>query len=466
MAKVIMAWCPVSSSKGTATHAQNRQYQYFKDPTYIYPVIPATFISMLLLKPEHQCLWVDAVAEELNDVEFAKVMVDMNPDWVVLEANTLLIERYWEVIDGIKKSMPNVKIILTGEHPTALPNESKEKCKADYILSGGKWYYDAYKLITGEEYPKDRLLPHINRDVCRWWLYAYANGNFKRVPATYTMVAQDCWYRPRQPCTFCTWVLTHPENKIRPVDDCLAEIEGLINKGFLEFFDDSGTFPVGKWLKEFCTGMIERGYNEHIVWGCNMRFGALSEEEFAMMAQAGCRFILWGYESANQESLDRLHKGTKVEQIPIDLANSSKYGIWNHLTIMFGYYWEELENEKKTYETARKYLLDDIAQSAQATICMPYPSTALYKECEEKGLILTKDWSKWDMTQPVVKLKYPFEEVLKLQKKIYQVSYHPKFIWNKLKRIRNAEDFAFYFRLSKKVFDRFGNIVDRGATID
>ena len=461
MAKVIMAWPPCRNEKGHATHAQNRQYQFFKDPTYIYPVIPAIFISMLRLEPGNEVLWVDSVAEELGDVEFSKLIVDMKPDWVVLEANTMLAERYYEVINGLKQTLPSIKVIFTGEHPTAMPLEAKQKCLADYILTGGKWYYDAYKLITGKEYPKERLLPHIDRDSSRWWLYAYDNGNFARTPATYTMFAQDCWYRPKSPdgttkaCTFCTWVGYHPENKIRPVEDALQEVEELINKGFKEFFDDSGTFPVGKWLKEFCEKFIERGYNKHIVWGCNMRFGALKDEEFALMAKAGCRFILWGFESANQKTLDMLQKGTKMERIEQDLKVSSGYGIWNHLTIMFGYPWESIEEERRTYKMAKRFMLKDWASSAQATICMPYPGTALYKQCKENDWLLHEDWKRWDMSEPVVKMKHDFKEILKLQKKVYNISYHPIFIWNKLKRIKSFDDLCFYFRLFKKVFKRF-----------
>ena len=63
----------------------------------------------------------------------------------------------------------------------------------------------------------------------------------------------------------------------------MQEVEELINFGFKEFFDDSGTFPVGKWFHEFCNEMIERGYNKHIKWGCNMRFHALKPEDFKLM---------------------------------------------------------------------------------------------------------------------------------------------------------------------------------------
>src|SRR3990167_7633463 len=166
MSKMIMAWPPCPNSRGTATHAQNRQYQYFKDPTYIYPVIPALFCSMLTSEVGVHVVWADCVAEESTEDYFAKFLAQFKPDWMVFEANTMLFNRYCQVIDDIKKNIPEIKIILCGEHVTALPAEAKEKCKADYFIQGGKWYYEAYQIVKGKEWnekvavqTKDGVIP-------------------------------------------------------------------------------------------------------------------------------------------------------------------------------------------------------------------------------------------------------------------------------------------------------------------
>ena len=462
--KTIFCVPPVPSKKGQAQATQGRQSQYFKDPTYIYPIIPAIFISMLIGEPGQEFMWLDAIAEELNDKEFAQIIVNMKPDFIVMEANTMLFKRYCEIINGLKSSIPSIKIILAGEHVTSVPDTSSQ---ADFVIKGGKWFYKAYKIITGKEWPISKVLPHINREVSRWWLYAYKNGNFKHLPATYTMASLDCWYRPKQPCTFCSWTSYHPNTLTRTVDDFLQEVEELINFGFKEFFDDSGTFPVGKWLQEFCQEMIDRGYNKYIKWGCNMRFGTLQPEDFALMAKAGCRFIVWGFESANQNTLDLLHKGYKRGDANRDLISAKLVGIWNHLTCMIGYPWETLEDEKNTFRTVKWILTNDWAQSVQASICMPYPGTRLYQQCKEDNLLLNEDWDSWDMTKPVVKLRYDFKEALKLQKAYYDISFHPKFIINKLSKIRSKDDIKFYWRTAKKVFNRFGSIfTNQGVSID
>ena len=39
--KVMIAYPPIPTDKGVPLLSQNRQFQYFNNPTFIYPVIPA-----------------------------------------------------------------------------------------------------------------------------------------------------------------------------------------------------------------------------------------------------------------------------------------------------------------------------------------------------------------------------------------------------------------------------------------
>src|SRR3990167_3558382 len=97
----------------------------------------------------------------------------------------------------------------------------------------------------------------------RWQSY----GNYRRHPATHMMASNLCWYGK---CTFCvdTLKLEQGEKRgIRSVDHVLEEIDDLIANGYREAFDDSGTFPVGKWLEEFCSKMVNSGRNKKILIG-------------------------------------------------------------------------------------------------------------------------------------------------------------------------------------------------------
>ncbi len=42
--RIAIAYPPLPSEKGVPLLSQNRQFQWFSRPTYIYPVVPALFI--------------------------------------------------------------------------------------------------------------------------------------------------------------------------------------------------------------------------------------------------------------------------------------------------------------------------------------------------------------------------------------------------------------------------------------
>lgn len=457
MARVMFAWPPLNSKKGYATLTQNRQFQWFHNPTYIYPIIPAWCASMLASKG-HEVHWLDGIANEFNDIDFGRIMLQSMPEYIIFEASTPVIKRYWEVINDIKVGMPEVKIILAGDHVTALPEESKANCKADYILTGGDWFLQAFALINGG-FDQKEVIPHINRNLTHWWLYAYKNGNFKYLPGTYIMSSIDCWYKK---CSFCSWANYYKNYIVRPVSDVLMEIENLIVFGFKEIFDDAGTLSTGEWLQQLCKGIYDNGYDTYASFGCNMRFGALNKEDFIALGRAGFRTILWGLESANQSTLDRLNKGYDIKAVMQDLILAKAAGLESHITVMFGYYWESYEEAKRTYDMARWLLKKGWVESAQATICIPYPITPLWKECKEAGMLLTEDWNEYDMTAPVMKVPYPVEELFKFQKDIYNTAFNLEFLMRKISKIRNIDDLKYYFRIGRKVYDRFGNFYSIG----
>ena len=80
---------------------------------------------------------------------------------------------------------------------------------------------------------------------------------------------------------------------MRKPGQVVDEIEDLIRRYEVrEIMDDTGCFPVGEWLREFCNEIIKRGINKKIYLDCNMRFGALSEQDYRLMKEAGFRLLL------------------------------------------------------------------------------------------------------------------------------------------------------------------------------
>jgi radical SAM superfamily enzyme YgiQ (UPF0313 family) len=300
--------------------------------------------------------------------------------------------------------------------------------------------------------------PFIDRDSTKWQLYAYNNGNYKRLPGTYIMSARDCWWRDNGGCTFCAWPLLYPKFRVRKVDNVLEEIGTLIEKyNIRAIMDDTGTFPVGDWLRNFCNGMIKRGYNKNIYLDCNMRFGALSHQDFSLMKKANFRLLLFGLESANQKTLDRINKNLKVERIVEDCKLAARAGLFPHITIMFGYPWETYGDSLKTLELGKWLLRKGYAYTMQATVVIPYPGTPLFQECKQKGLLKTLDWDDYDMKQPVMQTTIPDNKIMELVQSMYKVGFQPEFILRKLFSLKDVDDLKYSLRAAKKVF---GHIFD------
>ena len=67
--KVMISYPPISKEKGCPTLGQNRQFQYFRSPTYIYPVVPAT-AATLLKENGFEVIWNDCIAEDWSYDKF------------------------------------------------------------------------------------------------------------------------------------------------------------------------------------------------------------------------------------------------------------------------------------------------------------------------------------------------------------------------------------------------------------
>ena len=100
--KVIICYPPLSSHKGSATLGQNRQFQYFKEPTYIYPVVPAQ-AATLLQKAGHQVIWLDCLAEGISDDRFIEIIKQEKPDLIAFETKTPVVKQHWKIINALKE---------------------------------------------------------------------------------------------------------------------------------------------------------------------------------------------------------------------------------------------------------------------------------------------------------------------------------------------------------------------------
>ena len=72
-----------------------------------------------------------------------------------------------------------------------------------------------------------------------------------------------------------------------------------------------------------CRMMIEK---IKIKWTCNSRVDFVDEEMLQLMGKAGCWYISWGIESANEGILNDARKGAKPAQVRQALSLVEKGG--------------------------------------------------------------------------------------------------------------------------------------------
>lgn len=320
-------------------------------------------------------------------------------------------------------------------YATYLKDEGHE---VEWDASGGdmfsfiteKWYKDRgdeVKVIKDDfqiDVPFEKL-PYPDRVFTdaknkRWQSY----GNYKFHPATHMMASNLCWWGK---CTFCidTYKLEHGEKRgVRSVEHVIEEIDDLISQGYREVFDDSGTFPIGEWLTEFCNKMIKSGRNKKIVVGCNMKPIAEKVVPFKLMKEAGFRFILVGIESANQKTIDIIRKGQDSEKVIENMKAMNDAGLEIHATFMVGYSFENDEDAKKTVDLAHHLLKKGYVKTVQASVYSP-PRTK--PEPESYG-------HKW----------IP---------RFYDVYKSPEFLFSKISDIRRWQDFTYLLRGGRLVIE-------------
>lgn len=475
---ISVSYPPLENRKGIPFLAQNRQFQWTNTGNVILPVIPA-YGASALKKQGYQVYWDDAIAEKITYDSWLKRIVRRKPSLIFIESKTPVIKKHWQIIKELKSVLPKSKVILMGDHVTAMPEESLQNCPVDYVITGGDYdfmminlanhltkktplepgfYFWHKKTIdnTGKFSLKHHnldLLPIIDRQLTKWQIYAKDNTNFKYKPGAYIMSGRDCWWGK---CTFCSWTTTHPSGTFRnfSVKHTIKEIKYLVSLGVREIFDDSGTLPTGPWLKDLCQQLISTGLNKKVVLGCNMRFAALNQEQYNLMKQAGFRFILYGLESSNQKTLDRLSKNCLVSDARNTLTIAKKSGLQPHITIMIGYPWETQKDAENTLQEAKSLFRDGLTDSMQATIVIPYPGTPLFDECQKNNWLLSKNWDDYDMRQPIMKSPMTTDKMNQLVNSLFKTALEPRFLIRKITSIRSIDDIKYLYTYAIKFLQK------------
>jgi anaerobic magnesium-protoporphyrin IX monomethyl ester cyclase len=197
------------------------------------------------------------------------------------------------------------------------------------------------------------------------------------------MASRGCPFK----CTFCASVPIWGRNTIyRSPEHIVAEIIDLhdrYNTRQFRFFDD--TFTVNKKkLIGVCKLLVEKFGDRYFSWWCLSTVSSIDDEVLYWLKRAGADQVHLGIETGSDRVMKIIEKGCDKEQARNAILLSKKYGFWVNTFFITGFPFEEEADIRETMEFINEVKPDSV------NLCTftPYPGTALYDTCVEKGLLV------------------------------------------------------------------------------
>jgi anaerobic magnesium-protoporphyrin IX monomethyl ester cyclase len=218
-------------------------------------------------------------------------------------------------------------------------------------------------------------------------------------PFTFIVTSRGC----PAGCKFCIKHVSYQNSiRVRSPEKIFEELQRLSDLGihhvhmYADLFTVSRTQVVG-----LCELIIKSGLK--VSWTCNSRVDYVDEEMLRLMGQAGCWYISWGIESANEQILKQAQKGYRKEQVVKALEWAHAAGIHNWGYFIIGLPGETEETIRETIAYAKRLPLD----IGLFHIAAPYPGTPFFFEVARNNWFRPGTrWEEVDMDQSTV-LDYP-----------------------------------------------------------
>lgn len=432
----------------------------------ILPNLGILYIAAILEKKGHIVRILDLPVLNYSFMDIKKRIETFRPDILCFSSTTPTRDKVFRLIEKIDKFI-DVPIIYGGPDATSFPIQILNEQKAidivaigegDYTVSEildclrnkknlnlvkGIYYRDKNKIIKTTERPWIKNLdelPMPARHLIDIKRYKPLPIQYKNLPMVNMITSRGCPYH----CTFCfdSGKLGHTYRRQSP-EKVINEIKYLIKTYKIKeisFWDDNFIIDE-KWIFDFCN-LLEKE-KIHITWFCFARVDRVTKKILKKIAKAGCWCIFYGLESGNQLLLNKIKKGTTIQQAINAIKWTREVGIEARGAFILGLPGETPKMGKKTIDFALSLNLD----YAQFAYTMPHYGTKLYSQCLNEGKLLINNFSKFNNNEPVF-LPRGYKNVNELKKMFNQAYkrfyFRPAFIIKHLKKIRNFTDIKKY----------------------
>lgn len=370
----------------------------------------------------------DAPAMGASAHEAARVATkDYAPKLIVIvcyglqpSASTQNMTAAGDIARLIREANPEAKILMTGTHPSALPELTMQQEAVDFVcdlegpvtilktfqaieakandFSGipSLWSRDGDNIVPPSSAEPlltdlDNEMPGIAWDLLPMEKYRAHNWHsfdhiHDRAPYAAIHTSLGCPYK----CHFCcinspfgksSYRLWSPESVIKEIDH-LVENYGIKN---IKFVDEM--FVLNKnHVLGICDLLIERDYEVNI-WAY-ARVDSVQDEFLDKLKAAGVNWLCLGIESASdhvRDGADKIYGNDEIKDVVRRIQDAGIYIIGNYI---FGLPDDSIERMQQTFDLA----LELNCEFANFYSAMAYPGSPLYDDAIRDGTPLPDSW--------------------------------------------------------------------------
>ena len=320
---------------------------------------------------------------------------------VIMHTSTPSLANDVKCAQAIKAQNPDVQIGLIGAHVAVLPEATLAEnpivdfvCRHEFdytckeLAEGQPWEQIkglSYRDKNGIQHTQERELIH-DWDAMPSVLQTYERDlDITKYFIGYLLHPYVSFYTGRgcpAKCSFCLWPQTIGGHQYRTKSPAavgreLEEAKAIFGDRVAEYMFDDDTFTIDK---QRAIAISEHMKRLKLTWSCNARAN-LDYDTLKQLRHNGLRLLLVGFESGNQEILNRIKKGIKLDGAREFMKNCRKLGITVHGTFMIGL---PIETRETIEETIR-FACEINPHTIQVSIAAPYPGTELYQQAKANG---------------------------------------------------------------------------------
>ena len=406
------------------------------------------YLGGSLIESGHKLKLLDAARLNLENKDLYKEVGRFKPDAVCVgsSASTPASNKCLTTLKIAKEVDPEIITVYGGVHPTFLYDEiMKNNQHVDFIVRGEgeitvKELFGALEKgtsienIEGLVWRKDEEHYVVNADrkpiedldsiraawelIDDWELYR--NGTTREI----TVVVQFSRGCPFS-CTFCGQWRFWKKYRCRDPKKFVDELEYLNREcGVTYFFyaDENPAVNQKKWLSVL-NEVVERNLDVHMILNLKVTDVIRDREYLHLYKKAGIVHVDLGVECVEQEYLDKIRKGTRVNENKLAIELLKEHGIAITANLFVGDRNETKERLKRKFKIIRSWNPDFVLPYFP----VPFPWTEFYRETE-KEWIRTFNYEEWNYVNPVIPPEnYDINEMMNdLLVECLKFALHPK----------------------------------------